>query len=189
MVEGELDEFLKFISDEFHFFRGQENALGVEGKEFAEYFIGMGGILESGVLSSEEPHLAEETFDVESALGFGVSGGFESVVDGSVDIESFDSGSSFLGADLHEESGFDEFFDVFTDGGGGFANVSGDFADCSWLVGAHFGEDFGSGVGGEHFEMLRGEDLEFELVGVEVVHVRISMKFRLRFVDLGFRVR
>lgn len=146
MVEGELNEFLKFISDEFHFFGRQKHVLGVEGIELAENVVGISGILEGSVLSSEESHLAEESLDVETSLGFGVSGWFESVVNGSVDVEGFDSGSSFLGADLHEESDFDELFDVFTDGSGGFADVGGDFPDGSWFVGSHFGEDFGSGV-------------------------------------------
>lgn len=107
MVEGELNEFLKFISDEFHFFGGKEYVLSVEGIELAENVVGISGILEGSVLSSEESHLAEESLDVETSLGFGVSGGFESVVNGSVDVEGFDSGSSFLGSDLNEESDFD----------------------------------------------------------------------------------
>lgn len=103
-----------------------------------------------------------------------------------MDVEGFDSGSSLLGADLHEESDFDELFDVFTDGGGGFADVGGDFPDGSWLVGSHFGEDFGGGVGGEHFEMFGSENLEFQLVGVELDHVRILVEFWLNLQRLDW---
>lgn len=37
--------------------------------------------------------------------------------------------------------------------------------------------------------MLGGEDLEFELVGVELDHARISVKFGLKIVDMGFGIR
>lgn len=58
MVEGELNELLKFIADEFHFFGGKEYVLSVEGIELAEDMVGICGILECRVLSSEESHLS-----------------------------------------------------------------------------------------------------------------------------------
>lgn len=36
--------------------------------------------------------------------------------------------------------------------------------------------------------MLGGEELEFELVGVEMAHLRISVKFGLKIVDMGFGI-